>query len=156
MIIFYVKDDEGYKKEVLTLVKRNGKTYSNEVREEDGTLPLYFDFENGTLLSDLYGKYAEVESVSAYVSEKAEEFLMNEMTEVKMHNSAYYISREYGGSEEGGWWYDKYEYLDAAEKVEEDDDNGIPLGSMGSHGKVRHISEAIAGETNTWHRPYYS
>jgi len=69
--------------------------------------------------------------------------------------SAYKIERCYGGPEEGGWWYDNYQYLGPAENFPEDDDNGIPLGYSNSNGQITHITEEEKGQYETKQKPHY-
>ena len=39
--------------------------------------------------------------------------------------NAYSVSRHYGGSEEGGWWYDRGRLLESRHLVDEDDEPQI-------------------------------
>lgn len=76
--------------------------------------------------------------------------------------NVYLLTREYGGPEEGGWWYDKYEFLASAaldceryqsardlERVRKMFESNYP-----PEGYVHRIEFAIAA-TETKERPHY-
>jgi hypothetical protein len=85
--------------------------------------------------------------------------------------SIYAVSRNYGGPEEGGWWYDICEFTGVSERVEvseveaakerllklfEDEQPRYPITSVLSDGPEYRVTfETRAGEFETEERPHY-
>ena len=85
--------------------------------------------------------------------------------------TAYRVTREYGGPEEGGWWYDWYELVDIPSRkldkgsdvdamresfLNEFDKPEHPIWSvLNWEGEVRILLEDIRGEHVRDHRPHY-
>lgn len=60
--------------------------------------------------------------------------------------SVYNVSREYGGAEEGGWYYDFYSYFEEIDRNNQD---------YFDSSNLRVFPEIIKGENETKNRPYY-
>jgi len=83
--------------------------------------------------------------------------------------NVYHVTREYGGPEEGGWYYDQWEpvadkcnvsyeraTLDSAIAWCEDQNQGEPpLSSVGSHGLYRVQVEENHARREPEYRPHY-
>ena len=66
--------------------------------------------------------------------------------------SVYAVSREYGGPEEGGWWYNHFQYLRPYEG-EELYNEDAELHRVDYVERV--LEESVVGENETMERPYY-
>jgi hypothetical protein len=86
--------------------------------------------------------------------------------------TAYFINREYGGPEEGGWWYNSSTLIESVQvstpeeaykKVielfekyrEEYNDDKYELSSVMSQGKLSVLTEKIKGENQNTEKPVY-
>ena len=79
----------------------------------------------------------------------------------------YHVDRCYGGSEEGGWWFDAWQHVASRlvperewpgikdELLEEYPDDGRPLYSVLSRGVTEVVLENRAGQFRTKERPQY-
>ena len=58
-------------------------------------------------------EFLHMQKLAGIISESEYQAKLNEskLNENEGVRSVYYIDRAYGGPEEGGWWYDVYEYI---------------------------------------------
>lgn len=85
--------------------------------------------------------------------------------------NAYLVSTQYGGPEEGGWWWTAYDLLDSVKVSSEEESQTVvkelwrkyvdmndpaKLSDVNSEGKVRIYTEKEQGEQETKHAPTYS
>jgi hypothetical protein len=92
--------------------------------------------------------------------------------DLRIQVSVYGVDRCYGGPEEGGWYYDAYQFAGVSERVDieevdaakervlklfEDEQPRYPISSVLSDGpEYRALIEVKAGEHQTQGRPRYS
>ena len=83
--------------------------------------------------------------------------------------TVYFVTREYGGPEEGGWWYDWYEMRESFDVRDTDEavakrlfdaldeycEPEVPLSSVASRGSLIVFWEQQQGEFASTERPHY-
>lgn len=83
-------------------------------------------------------------------------------------DSIYFVTREYGGPEEGGWYYDWFEFKKSfkrskragaisrlANYLNKKEGLRVGLGSVLSKGEYIGISEEFSGSLESKERPHY-
>jgi len=86
---------------------------------------------------------------------------INDPANYPIHVSVYDLTREYGGPEEGGWYYDSYEFIEST-PVERPEDLKAAVDKMAAQfsrasfdGKIVIMAERTPGEQATKARPHY-
>ena len=117
----------------------------------------YFCSENQDEIQDFanaWERYRGLVSTRYLKGDICELAKILELKEIKPSRSIYSVSREYGGSEEGGWYYNSYSHIEVISEDEEFE-NENPSWRNGYEGKVE-ITELYIGQNETKSRPYYS
>ena len=86
----------------------------------------------------------------------------------KVYVNAYEVTREFGGHEEGGWWYDNYSCLESvptkrkyADEISEDLNNEYKRLKWGDISSVLGgvdiivLIEDVPAKSHTYHKPVY-
>lgn len=154
MKVYFYTDEDGYEKELFKIIQFDGEFWcSNPEAYKEVEIKMFKDSIHHACYGGQSITCVEIETQSRHHGALVDLFGM-EIIRVK--ESAYRVERCYGGPEEGGWWYDGWEYLGEAKDIPEDNDNGRPLGYSNSEGHVRHVEELFIGDHETKSTPYYS